>query len=58
MAVNIAKSIIPMNVDICWYRNDVCPVICSFSEMVQLTSFCIYESMRISTHVHVWFAEK
>ena len=42
MAVNI-----PMKVDICWYRNNVCPVMCSFSEMVQLTSFCIYRSMRI-----------
>ena len=43
------------------YRNDVCPVMCSFSEIVQLTSFCIYRSMRINNSKylwHVWFAEK
>ena len=38
---------IPMNVDFCRYKNDVCPRMCSFSEMVQLTSFCIYKCMRI-----------
>ena len=38
---------IPMNVDFCQYQNDVCPRMCSFSEMVQLTSFCIYKCMRI-----------
>ena len=46
-------------VDLCRYRNDVCPVMCSFLEMVQLASFCIYKSMRIiSNHVHAWFVEK
>ena len=39
MAVNSAKS--RWNIDFCHYRNDVCP------EMIQLTSFCIYKSMRI-----------
>ena len=32
---------------LCWYRNDICPMMSSFSEMVQLTSFCIYKSMHI-----------
>ena len=45
MAVNSAKS--QWNIDFCHYRNDVCPVMSSVSEMVQLTSFCIYKSMRI-----------
>ena len=43
MAVNIAKSRWMLTS----VGNDVCPVMCSFSEMVQLTSFCIYKSMRI-----------
>ena len=51
-----------MNVDFCWYRNDVCPVMCSFSEMVQLTIAFVSTSLCVlviqSTHVHVWFAEK
>ena len=38
---------IPMNVDFCRYKYDVCPRMCSFSEMVQFTSFCIYKCMRI-----------
>ena len=46
MAVNIAKS--RLMVDFCRYRNDACPVMCTFSETVQLTSFCIYKSMCIS----------
>ena len=32
---------IPMN------KNDVCPRMCGFLEMVQLTSFSIYKCMRI-----------
>ena len=59
MAVNSAKS--QWNIDFCHYRNDVCLVMSSFLEMIQLTSFvstslCILLTQ--SAHVHVWFAEK
>ena len=37
MAVNSAKSC--CDVDVCQHRNDVCPVMASFSEMAQLAIY-------------------
>ena len=50
---------IPMNVDFCWYRKEVCPVMASYLEMAGLLAFVSTSTYYIqSAHVRVWSAAK